>query len=49
MSLPAPAQPGETNGHTQPLDPRLRALLIALRQALLIMAKGIEVYCALDR
>lgn len=30
-----------------PLSPRLRALLIALRRALLIMADGLAAYCEL--
>lgn len=31
-----------------PLDPRLRALLVAIRRALLILADGIAEYCELE-
>jgi hypothetical protein len=32
----------------QPLDPRLQMLLIAIRQALLITAAALAVYCDLE-
>lgn len=34
---------------TEPMDPRLRLLLIALRRALLILADGIADYCGIEK